>query len=82
MSNPGPAEAEPNAEWARVLDRLIDWAIAQADAAVEEICDYLNQRAAERADIDWARSHVRGSLPNRGRDHSCSSLRRRRRMPG
>lgn len=77
-----PAEAESNAEWARVLDRLIDWAVAQADAAVEEICSYL--RASERRQShdllpDWARSYARSSLPyrGRGRDRDCSSLRRR-----
>jgi len=79
MSDPWPAEAESNAEWVRALDRLIDWAVAQADAAVEEICGYLNQRAAQPRDPGLAR----GSLPGRGRDHSCSSLRRRRRrLPG
>jgi len=76
---------ESSDDWA-ALDRLISWAIAQGDAAVDEICRYFTQRLnARRAQAihellpDWARTYSRRSLPyrGRGRDQACLQLRRR-----
>jgi len=77
---------ESTAEWSLVLDRLIGWAVAQGDAAVDQIQSYLVQRATERRprrshDLipDSEAGSVRQSTPYRGRGHdqACSSLRRR-----
>jgi len=85
-STDGRLEVESTAEWSLVLDRLISWAVAQGDAAVDQIQSYLVQRSTERQP---RRSHdlipgseagnVRQSTPFRGRGHdqACSSLRRR-----
>jgi hypothetical protein len=81
----GEPAVESSDDWA-ALDRLISWAIAQGDAAVDEICRYLTQRLNERRAQaahellpDWARTYSRRSVPyrGRGRDQACSQLRRR-----
>jgi hypothetical protein len=89
MSDPDaekPAHAvESTADWSLVLDRLIDWAVAQGDAAADQIYSYLVQRSTERRprrshDLipDSEAGYVR-QMPYRGRgqDEACSSLRRR-----
>jgi hypothetical protein len=85
-STVGRLGVDSTAEWSQVLDRLISWAVAQGDAAVDQIHDYLIQRSTQRRP---RRSHdlipgseagnVRQSTPYRGRGHdqACSSLRRR-----
>ena len=82
----GRREVESTADWSLVLDRLINWAVAQGDAAVDQIHDYLVQRSTERRprrshDLipDGEAGNVRQATPYRGRGHdqACSSLRRR-----
>lgn len=82
----GRLEVESTADWSLMLDRLISWAVAQGDAAVDQIQNYLVQRSAERRprrshDLipGSAAGNVRQSTPyrGRGRDQACSSLRRR-----
>jgi plasmid stabilization system protein ParE len=81
-----PNDVESTADWSLVLDRLINWAVSQGDAAVDQIYDYLVQRSADRQprrshDLipGSVGRHPRRSTPyrGRGRDQACSSLRRR-----
>lgn len=59
-----------------MLDGLISWAIARADAALDEICAYLAERPATRG---WLGKYPGESSPFRGRgqDEACSALLRR-----
>jgi hypothetical protein len=81
MSDPHAAEdrtgARGDPDWTKVIDGLIGWAIAQADAAVDEICAYFADRPAGIR--GWQRDYPGESFPYRGRgkDHDCSALRRR-----
>lgn len=65
--------------WAEVMDSLIGWAIARADAAVDEICAYLADRPPIRP---WQGKYPREAFPFRGRGHDevCSAMRRRLRL--
>ena len=80
------AAPESEENWAGVLDRLISWAFAQGDEAVDQIYAYLQEHSGEnrpRPSHDllpgWSRTTIGRSLPyrGRGRDEACSELRRR-----
>jgi hypothetical protein len=62
--------------WAEFMDSLIDWAVARADAALDELCEFLADRPPIRP---WQGEYPNESFPylGRGHDQACSALRRR-----
>ena len=95
MSDSDPAErqadagthaVESTAEWSQFLDRLINWAVGQGDAAVDQLHTYFLQRteAGPEPHSDDSVAESAGGTGYRrqpgsvgGRDRSGPSLRHR-----
>jgi len=68
---------ESTADWSQFLDRLINWAVEEGDAAVDQIHAYLRERAAEPG----AAGYRQRPASLRGGEQPASAPRRQPRAP-
>lgn len=86
QADAGAPAVESTAEWSEFLDRLINWAVGQGDAAADQIHSYLRQRTDAGSQPQSAGpgaesvNYRRRSGTYRGRDRAGSPLRHR--LPG